>query len=510
MDPIDRFLAEQFSQSLPGTVTTRGGSKFSPNESKWKFREATTLVSLNFGLLPNDFAPFILGFKKTLIWYFQNRSPYTSIRNFNAFSRFARWLADNNQLTPNEITIDNIINFKNSHETAEYCLASLRAFLNKWIKLNAYGIEQSVSETLNKLKFKEYPTGVAVATLDPNKGPLTDFEFEAAQAILNNAYKNNEVSFDELLLCHLIIALGARPIQLASLKCKDLTPPNSSEGDYLLLVPRAKQHLQLDRTEFKMRKLTKQIGSPLSAYAATIRAEFAELLDDPDDAPLFPQRLGNPGDTPGFMYHHTSSGLAQRIINIFRPLQVPSDRLRVPTPVNARRLRRTFATRAAEEGWPLVILAELMDHSSIRHVEIYAGLTTRIRAAFSRKIAMDMAPLAMVFTGKVITSETEATRPGPKSRIIDLRVDRNGASMGSCGSHAHCGFARPTACYGGCYSFEPWLDGPHEEALDYMLARREYLIKNADARIASINDRAILGCAQIIIRCRDILKENNK
>lgn len=191
-------------------------------------------------------------------------------------------------------------------------------------------------------------------------------------------------------------------------------------------------------------------------------------------------------------------------------MAVPSERLDEPIPATPIRFRRTFATRAAEEGWSQLVLAELMDHSDTRHVQVYAGLTTRIRANFSRKIALEMAPLAMAFAGKLIRNESEATRPGTSSRIIDLRVDRSGASMGSCGTHAHCGFLRPIACYAGCADFEPWLDGPHDAALDYMLARRESQLINADLRIAAINDRAILGCAQVILRCRELRGERSR
>jgi hypothetical protein len=120
-----------------------------------------------------------------------------------------------------------------------------------------------------------------------------------------------------------------------------------------------------------------------------------------------------------------------------------------------------------------------------------------------------MAPLARVFGGRILRSEDEATRPGANSRIIDLRVDRSGKTMGSCGSYVHCGFSRPVACYAGCYDFEPWLDGPHDEAFDYMLARREQLMATTDSRIATINDRAILGCAQVILRCRQIMANNS-
>lgn len=227
---------------------------------------------------------------------------------------------------------------------------------------------------------------------------------------------------------------------------------------------------------------------------------------------MFPQRKNvDDANATSFEFHQTSHMVSRQVVGIFTLLHVPSERLeRQPIPVSPLRFRRTFATRAAEEGWPLLVLAELMDHSNTRHVEVYAGLTTRIRAVFSRKIAMDMAPVAMAFSGKIIRGEEEASRPGSASRIIDLRIDQSGGGMGSCGSHAHCGFARPVACYGGCHEFEPWLDGPHDAALDYMLARREYMMDTTDPRMAAINDRAILGCAQIILRCRQIMAEEGK
>ncbi|MCY1367859.1 hypothetical protein D9M69_548100 [compost metagenome] len=147
----------------------------------------------------------------------------------------------------------------------------------------------------------------------------------------------------------------------------------------------------------------------------------------------------------------------------------------------------------------------MLDHADTRNVEIYAGLTSKVRANFSRRIAMEMAPLANAFAGKIVRDESEASRPGTGSRIIDLRIDHSEFGIGSCASCVKCEFTRPYACYAGCLAFEPWLDGPHEAALEYMLAQREYLNATTDIRIASINDRAILGCAQVIRRCREIM-----
>lgn len=507
---VEQFLADRVILPLPKTAKTRSGIEFSPDDARWRFRDGTTLISLNFTLLPETAAPLLPGLKRTLLWYLQNRAPGTSVRSFREFLWFVRLLAEKCDVVIKRIRPEDIANIKLSSANTEYRLSGLRPFLLKWSELGAVGVGEDVSYVLKRLHLMQNPVGVAVATLDSETGPLTDLEFEAIQAALNNAYAQGEIDSERLLLCYLLMALGVRPVQLASLKCCDMIEPESPNGDYLLKVPRAKQRDQLARGAFKWRKLALQLGELLAAHVQKLQSEFADRLKDARDAPLFPQR--NKTDVvnaSGFEYHATAASLSQRIVAIFSKLRVPSERLDGVIPATSVRFRRTFATRAAEEGWPLMVIAELMDHNTTKFVEVYAGLTSRIRAQFSRKIAMEMAPLAMAFAGKIIRKEDEASRPGPASRIIDLRVDRGGASMGSCGSHAHCGFARPIACYGGCYDFEPWLDGPHEAAMDYMLDRRAHLMATADARIATINDRAILGCAQVILRCRQILAGEN-
>lgn len=261
------------------------------------------------------------------------------------------------------------------------------------------------------------------------------------------------------------------------------------------------------RGKFTPRLIATQIGNALQRHVQEVRARFEGRMD-PDHLPMFPQTKETEySHAPGFEFHRASCSLSTKLIRAFQMLRVPTERLDGrATPVTPVRFRRTFATRAAEEGLPLLVIAELMDHADIRHVRVYAGLTTRIRAQFSRKIAVQMAPIVEMLTGRVIQNEAAATRPDATSRIIDLRIDQSGAGMGSCGTHALCHFDKPVSCYG-CHSFEPWLDGPHEAMFDYMINRRNHLMKTADARIASINDRAIVGCAQVILRVRAMKNE---
>lgn len=510
-DSIEAFLSYR-TFKLPKTARTRSGIEYTPLAPLWAFRDGNDAVSINFYRVPALAETFTLGLKLTLMWYFENRAPVTVQHCFNSFMYLLRNLVNGRHDPISQITPEDILAFKMMSKQSGYELAYLRPFIKRWVSLGAPGIRKDTSALLKQLKLKQSPVGVAVATLDQKKGPLTDLEFEAIQCVLADAYAADQIDEEMFFLVFLFMALGARPVQFAAMKLCDLITPKSPQdgADYILMVPRAKQRDTLSRDEFKPRVLARQIGEPLQRYAETIYASFVGRINDPSQAPLFPQKrqLEN-AVAPGFEYHRRPGALSTNVIYAFTRLRVPSERLSGPIPVSPIRFRRTFATRAAEEGLPLLVIAEMMDHATTDNVEVYAGLTSRIRARLNRAVAMHMAPLAQAFSGRIIQSEADATRPNQSSRIIDLRVDQSGAGVGSCGTHAHCGFAKPIACYA-CNSFEPWIDGPHEAMLDYLLECRDHLMKTADLRIASINDRSILGCAQVILRCREIKEGSPK
>lgn len=508
-DPTEAYLSVRIAQ-IPKSARTRSGIEYTPLATVWAFRDGKDRVSINFDRVPALAQSLTPGLKSTLMWYLENRSPRTVQHYFDSFMTLLRILAEGQDDPIVQIKPEDILAFKMMSEESEHELACLRGFLKRWAGLGAPGVGKDVAILLSQLTLKQSPAGVAVATLDPKEGPLTDLEFEAIQCALANAYAAGQIDDDVFLLAFLFMALGARPAQFAAMKLCDLIAPKTSQdtAEYLLMVPRAKQREHVSRDEHKPRVLARQLGEPLQRYVEMVYAQFVGRLTDPWQAPLFPQQWRiEYANAPGFECHLAPGSLSRKVISAFVRLRVPSERLSGPIPVTPIRFRRTYATRAAEEGLPLLVIAEMMDHADTRHVRVYAGLTSRIRSRLNRAVAMHMATLAQAFSGRIVQFETDATRPDPSSRIVDLRVDQSGAGMGSCGTNAYCGFAKPIACYA-CNSFEPWLDGPHEVALDYLLERREHLMKTADPRIASVNDRSILGCAQVILRCRE-LKEGS-
>jgi hypothetical protein len=497
--------------SLPLSARTRSGIEYVPSAQKWVFRDGKDRICVDFDRVPALAEPLIPGLKWTLMWYLANRAPTTVHTSFGTFLVMVKSLVKGRRDIMSQILPEDILAFKIMSERSEHDLAYLRAFLKRWGSLGAPGIGKDVVVLLDQLTLRQHPVGVAVATLDPKEGPFTDLEFEAIQCALADAYAAGQIDDAMFLLSFLFMALGARPAQFAAMKLCDLIAPKSTEeGDYILMVPRVKQADQLCRDELKPRVLAHQLGEALQRYVETVYSQFVSRLNDPWQAPLFPQKTQiERANAPGFEYHPTSSTISAKVISGFLRLRVRSERISDPVPVTPIRFRRTFATRAAEEGLPLLVIAEMMDHANTKHVEVYAGLTSRIRARLNRAVAMHMAPLAQAFSGRIIRSEADATRPDPSSHIVDLRVDQSGVGMGACGTDVHCGFATPIACYS-CNSFEPWLDGPHEAMLDYLLERRDQLMRTADPRIASVNDRSILGCAQVILRCREIKEGSQK
>jgi len=493
------------SVQMPATARTRDGTVFYPNMNRWVYRDPLVTVSIDFERTISAFAPeFTVASKLTLLWYAQNKS----VRHLlNMHARLAHFLefraahADG----ANEITVNDVLNYKASLvESRKWYLSALAGILKKWGRLGYPGVNEAVIRLLDSLTLPGNQKGAAVLTMDPIMGPLSDLEVESLQDAVDAAFANRTLSASDFFLTRLFLALGGRPQQFASLKVCDVREELTSNGDraYFLELPRAKQRGMHARAEFKSRALIPQIGRPLLEYAEYIQEKYKALLNDASQAPLFPQKRPRTV-ADGFEFHQTSEMLSKNLKAALTGLAVISERTGEEMNLTPIRFRRTLGTRAAQEGHGELVIAELLDHSDTQNVGVYVAATPEIAQRIDRAVAMTMAPLAQAFKGIVIDDESQATRgTDPASRIIDLRIDRTGSPMGSCGQHSFCGFMAPIACYT-CSNFEPWLDGPHEAVLLHLLNDRERLLKTTDKRIAAINDRTIYAVAEVIQICEE-------
>ncbi|MGP1715541.1 MAG: site-specific integrase [Methylophilus sp.] len=502
-----KFLAT-FPNDLPEVAHTKSGIEYNPRLQHWRIRDQLSTSNFNFDLLPPQAEPLIFGLKYTLINLLGIRASNTIYREFHSFIALTRFIVSEKSDFINTISVVDIQNFMASSKTAYKYTQGCRMLLRKWCNLGVQGIDPNLNPLLAKIKIKRPPDMIAVSTLCPKKGPFTDLEFESIDQQTNESYADGKWNEADYFLVKLLMALGARPIQFAALKLVDFHTPESEGADYWLNMPIAKQTNTIARDKFMPCLLGRHLGEPLYLYVLSVWQQYKDILPDPWQAPLFPAlEIKKDPDPKGFEFHFTNQDIITRIMALFDRLAVPSERLESAMKVSARRFRYTYGTRLAEEGHPVQVIARCLGHTQNSTAQVYIALTQRLMDKIDAATAYAMAPLAKAFMGRLISGEDEASQPNRSSRIIDFRVDQSGSGMGSCGQHGDCNFCKPIACYP-CNRFEPWLDGPHEEALAFMLARREALIKTTDLRIASINDRAILACAEIILRCRELNRQH--
>lgn len=494
-------------KALPSLARTRSGVVFYPRQDQWEFREGLTDVLIRFDGWGLEGSSLKVGFKLALIWQLSSLSPKHALNMFSRSKHFFLFLIEQFGGLPSEISEKHLISYA-AHPVVLHkgYLSSLSGFLKRWRELGYPGVSKGAVDYLKSVRLRGNEKGTAVRTMDPVSGPLTVMETDTVLDALAKAFQEQKVSTQDYLLAWLMIAIGMRPVQYAALKVCDLKVLQTQGGDetFMLSIPRAKQQGVADmRSVKKNRAILPEVGKLMLLHIHEVKLRLSGLFSDPDQAPMFPA-LAAQRMAPGYEFHYGSAALAIRIKWVLESLSARSHRTGEQIHLAATRFRRTIGTRAAEEGHGPLVIAEILDHSDTQNVGVYTEATPVIIERIDRAIAIQMAPLAQAFAGKLIRSEAEATRGAdPSSRIVDLRVDRSGQPVGSCGQYSHCGFSAPIACYR-CSCFEPWLDAPHEALLAYLLDRREKLLATTDERVASINDLTILAVAEVVRRCDEV------
>ncbi|RUV68245.1 site-specific integrase [Mesorhizobium sp. M1A.F.Ca.IN.020.30.1.1] len=482
---------------LPASVTTKDGVVFDPRLDEWFMQSiqygAHTIKFNELDLLTETFKHKL---KLGYVHYLKSKS-YAHF--YNIFYRFLGFYREELSTIPKpcgQLALATLLNYKAKQNTAtEWKLGVVRILL---LDLEALGYGVCSDEALRYLQdatIKGNVKGTSIRTRDPEAGAFSDSELLSIQAALNDAYAGGDIDLPMYVLVWLFLAYGARPIQIAALKEKDLLVSTDASGTrfYALNVPRAKQQGEGARDSFKTRYCNKQIGQLLELLIESNRT----LKTDPEIAdgewPLF---IGSSrGDLPDLPYHMSSRQLASRLNNIFGRV--------TGLKTNAKRFRITLAQRAVDDGKDKYTVAELLDHSDTQNVEVYFEAGPAMVERLDRHMAMDLAPLAQAFAGVLVLSEADARRgDDPGSRIYDKTLRNNvDRPLGTCGQMSFCGLNAPFACYT-CRHFQPWLDAPHEEFLLVLIEDRNRMIAEGySAKIYNIQNRTILAVAEVIQLC---------
>ncbi len=496
--------------------------RFAPNSRKWKLSRD---VLLNLEWVDEVLAePLRTGFISALSNYARINSAKGTKAIAWRFKRFVLHVSTGNDGI-SSISPEMIISYRGTlNRQTEYYLGSVSGFLKKWHALGFPGLSDSVVSLLKNMRLKGAIKGLAVQTLDPIKGPLSDLEYESLNQCLLDSFERGDIGLEDFVLVVLFIATGRRPIQLGDLKSLDFIEGRSSDGlsEFVLNVPRRKQQGTW-RMAFRPVALTPEIGIALRSLilenTARVEKELPAVSElEKGMLPIFPnwemvqQCSAEPKSRLYEIFesdalHRPTSALSRRFGKSIKFLEVVSERTGETLHLFPLRLRRTLATRAAREGYGSLVIAELLDHTDDQNARVYTENVPEHVDAINEAVAFQLAPLAQAFAGVLVDHREDAIRgDDPNSGV---RSD-SGEGVGTCGHHGFCGGLAPVACYT-CKSFQPWLDGPHEEVLQGLLSERERIQQiTRDNTMTTINDRTIFAVAEVVRRCEERREELRK
>jgi hypothetical protein len=488
---------------LPFKTKTLAGQDFFPSNSLWVLKDLSRVQKFDFDyfceLLDKE---LIIALKLISVKYLETKSLSHAGNIFDEFKSFvASIYKENNSQSISEITPAMILNYRASLSSKnEWRLGKLSGVFVKWYYLGYPGIEKYTVDLLKSIKFKGNFSGEAVRTLDPEKGPFSDIELESIQASLNSAYADSIINTNDFVLIWLYILFGGRNVQFSALKIKDFLRISSENSvKYELNISRAKQRFQNLRVEFKVRPVIEPIAKVIEKHIENVISDYKKLNIndglDIEDLPIFPDWHKN--NQHGFLHHSSSSSLRNKINRVFSILEVNSERTGAKIKISPMRFRYTIGTRAAQEGYGPLIIADLLDHSDTNNVGVYIEATPKIISRIDKAMAIQLAPLAQAFAGILINELPKDS--DNLVRDISGTIDY----AGKCGNYGFCNAYAPISCYT-CRYFNAWIDGPHEIILDFLLKDRERILNiTHDERVAATNDRTILAVAEVV---NEILK----
>ena len=384
----------------------------------------------------------------------------------------------------------------------------LESFFVFWSDRSSAAIEPEALLTLKRTKARNTYSSNVLSD-DPIKSWLTDIEYDALLQRVWLSYDSEVMTTQVALMLLLSMQYARRPVQLASLKIGDFRDGAENtpriRGRHVLFPgakdKNAEEHFRDSKVEihpiadhlWNLFEIQKHEVKKL--FEATLGRSLEEK--DLQELPLFTSKNQiehgarsisehyglNWEDHLSHQLFHVSTHSASRILRRKLAGSLQSDRKSVIKPplshrtgepiyVGATRMRHTRARQLARMGMPKNVLSFWLGHTSEDSLASYYNDPAEEARKIGAAMEGVLAPLALAFTGRLIDSESQATRaddPESKLEFANMGALKN---VGSCGKYSFCATTTvPVPCYR-CKLFEPLVFAPHQEVLDALLKRQ--------------------------------------
>jgi len=497
-----------------GIIRDRAGFKVDATGWVWSLNHAVLVLKLDFGKLHFRSEAMLRSAAAFTAEKIKVSSPDDVRNTFEALQYVHRSRHFRETEVSGGVLDERLIaDLKHVPNFAHYRLHYVRAWYCWCASQEVTQFSEGVAERLRELKIGGNEVGHAVRTQDPIKGAFDELEFIALTTKLR-ALGPTLLTTQENTLAWLALAVGGNPLAYALTRESDLkTLKESGTGRIYarLNVPRIKKGDPLFRSQFHPKELNDEMAAWVTRLIVENQAHRAQHgWPEGCEFPLFRRSEIDPGRLDGplreFAMHMSPKVITKMLTEAIAKLDIVSHRTGEPLVVNMRRFRRTYGTRAVEEGASPSELAVMLDHSDLGTVQAYfetrANQVHRLDAA----LAIHLAPIADAFMGRIVQSERDAVNGDkPAKRIpwyrrhADRLPEKNG-HLGTCGS-GPCGLFAPVSCYT-CAKFQPWKDAPHREVLDWLCSERARKQDDGlDPQIVGIHDATILAVAEVVAAC---------
>jgi len=466
--------------SIPDRFRTKAGVEVVTNDGVWDLSDGLSHCKVDFSkiaILP----PLLYHLKEAIASYAMSHATDT-IKNVNAGLRNLNW----HEVSTNEITIPMIAGyFRALDQTSKWKMGALKAFLKFWHKSEISGLEDGLIDFLDELVVPGNEKGNAVATMHPVKGPLIDLEVQAILVRATQLLQKREISLRQFALLRTLLISGGRAKSICLLTYGHMRQSETSQQT--LAIPNHK----------RPKKVQLEIPLPHDLFVIFQILRKNDILklgsEHIETAPLFPA-----SNAALLVRHHSIESLRLAIKQIGKTLNLKTPRSNDPINLNSRRFRYTLGTRAGEEGASMKTIAWVLDHADVQNVQVYFGNAHSISDRLDRALAESIAPILNLFKGTIIADPADAMNADRKECGI---TNEESEHIGQCGTCSDCHQRAPIACYT-CPMFQPFIDAPHEQLRDSLIADRDDLIAAGDKRMAAILDSTILAISQVILMCR--------
>jgi len=387
----------------------------------------------------------------------------------------------------------------------------LKNFFIYWKARYPNAIADNALILLSKTKTSGAPSGNVLSD-DPEKSWLTDVEYDSVLQTIWHNYDTQQSGTQVTLMRLLSMQYARRPVQFSHLKigdfqsgkaeddsgihekrirfpgAKDLAAETSFRNSKFEVHPVA-DHLwdlfQIQRQEVKSFfeanlkiRLTNEELNNLPVFCCLTRLKIAVSTFTEHyhmdwrtnlESELFHMQPNTASHILRWARNSTANGRDKRTLNVTPPI---SHRTGLPISVNATRMRHTRARQLARKGVPRYVLSHWLGHTKLHSLEAYYNDPAEDSRRLNEAMLPALMPLALAFAGKLIDSESQATRADDPTSRLEFANDGQLKNVGNCGKYSFCGTTSvPVPCYR-CKHFEPLVYAPHAEVLTALLQRQ--------------------------------------